>query len=120
MNNMPMCACAEFWNSHPPECPVRRKIEGLQKQVKAGEQSVPLNYVVYVAPTGCAYGPFSSKGHAECWATTGAQGFEYYVLRYVDLIGRNRDGKGTTESQVVCEHGIQEGEFCGHCAMVEV
>lgn len=34
MSDMPMCACAEFWDSHHPECPVLLEITRLRAEVE--------------------------------------------------------------------------------------
>lgn len=33
----PMCSCAEFYQSHHPECPVLRHIEALEQRLAAAE-----------------------------------------------------------------------------------
>jgi hypothetical protein len=79
---------------------------------------VPLNYVVYVVPTGSVFGPFSSKGHAKLWATTGAGGLEYYTLRYVDLIRQPQEKVSHPRCPIHGQHQT-EGEPCEYCEMDE-
>ena len=33
MDKLPMCVCGEFYEDHPPDCPVRRRIEELENKL---------------------------------------------------------------------------------------
>ncbi len=33
MSDLPMCSCLDFWESHPPDCPVPRYFARLEAQM---------------------------------------------------------------------------------------
>lgn len=52
---LPICACAEFYDSHPPDCPVRRHIEQQSAEIarlRRGLEAIR-THMETISPTGC-------------------------------------------------------------------